>query len=367
MPEQRHIQPRLEVQATPVDQHGALDYEELARRGISPDEVFDFSANINPFGPSPAVGRALQKAAIERYPDRESLALRTVLAERSGLDRAQILVGNGTAELLWLIAMAFVRPGDRVLILNPTFGEYARSVALMGARVVSLRAGEEGCFTLAPETIHASLRSHSPRLAFICNPNNPTGTAFTREIINDFASNHPETLFVIDEAYLQFTPDLLSCMDLDVQNMLVLRSMTKDYALAGLRLGFTTGPQDLIEALAKVRPPWNVNAVAQEAGLAALMDEHYLRQCMVRLRAARDELLSGLIDLGLQPVPSTTHYFIIEVGNAAEFRRRLLEYRVQVRDCASFDLASYIRVSTRKADENVKLLSALEEVLPCCT
>jgi histidinol-phosphate/aromatic aminotransferase/cobyric acid decarboxylase-like protein len=119
----------------------------------------------------------------------------------------------------------------------------------------------------------------------------------------------------------------------------------------------------LIGALAKVRPPWNVNAVAQEAGLAALMDEAYLSQSLSRLQAAKADFLAGLRSLGLEPVPSATHYFILKVGNAIEFRRRLLGYKIQVRDCASFGLPDYIRVATRKPEENVQLLSALKEIL----
>jgi len=363
MPESKGILPRPEVQATPLDQHGALDYIELTRLGIVPDEIIDFSVNSNPFGPSPAVREALWRAVIERYPDRESLALRKALAENFSIDPAQLLVGNGTAELLWLVAIAFVRPGDRALVLKPTFGEYARSVALMGARVESIWAKEENNFTFNPETIHEALEAATPRLVFICNPNNPTGTALPAERIGELAAAHPNTLFVIDEAYIQFVPGLRSCISLNLPNLILLRSMTKDYALAGLRLGFAAGQPNLIEALAKVRPPWNVNAVAQEAGLAALMDEAHLSQSMAHLHAAKMDFLTGLHILGLHPVPSATHYFIIKVGNAVEFRRRLLAYRIQVRDCSSFGLPNYIRIATRKPDENARLLLALKENL----
>ena len=305
----------------------------------------------------------LEQVVIERYPDRESLALRAALTEKFGLELSQIMIGNGTAELLWLVAMAYFRPGDTTLILKPTFGEYARSAALMGAQVETLWGTEEDNFTFAVRTIQAALQATTPRLAFICNPNNPTGTTLGPETIRGLANAHPNTLFVIDEAYLQFVPDLSSCISLGLPNLLVLRSMTKDYAIAGLRLGYAAGPKDVIDALTKVRPPWNVNAVAQAAGLAALMDEKYLSQTMTHLHAAKGEFLSGIQNLGLQPVPSETHYFIIKVGNAEDFRRQLLAYKVQVRDCASFGLPDYIRIATRKPDENAKLLSAFKEIL----
>lgn len=357
------IQPRPEVQATPLDQHGALDFGELAHLGIAPDEIIDFSVNSNPWGPSPAVPEALQQVVIDRYPDRETLALRTALAEKNKLDTAQILVGNGTAELLWLIAMAFVQPGNTALILSPTFGEYARSVALMGAQIETIWATEENNFTFTPGTIYKALKTKSPRLTFICNPNNPTGNTFTPETIRELASTHPRTLFVIDEAYIQFVPKLSTCLSHELPNLLVLRSMTKDYAIAGLRLGYAAGPPDLIEALAKVRPPWNVNAVAQDAGLAVLLDEVHLTESLTRLHAAKIEFLASFRSLRLHPIPSKTHYFIIKVGNAAEFRRQLLAHKIQVRDCASFGLPEYIRVATRKPNENAQLLSALKEIL----
>ncbi len=363
MPERKGILPRPEVQGTSLERHGALDFEELACLGIAPDEIIDFSVNSNPFGPSPSVHEALQRVVIERYPDRESLALRQALAEKFGLHLAQIIVGNGTAELLWLVAMAFVRPGDRVLILRPTFGEYARSVTLMGAQVNSICAAEEDGFTFAVETLHNAVNATMPRLAFICNPNNPTGITLAPETIRELGIAYPNTLFVIDEAYIQFVPGITSCLTLDLPNVLVLRSMTKDYALAGLRLGFAAGPPDLIEALGEVRPPWNVNAMAQEAGLAALLDNEYLFQVMNRLHAAKEEFLQGLRTFGLHPIPSKTHYFIIKVGNAAEFRRRLLAHKIQVRDCTSFGLPTYVRIATKKPNENAKLLSVLKEVL----
>ncbi len=361
MPKSQKILPRPEVQRTPLDQHGALDFAELARLGISPDEIIDFSVNSNPYGPSPYVADAIQRAVIDRYPDRESLALRDALAQQFNLNRAQIIIGNGTAEILWLIALALVRPTDRALILAPTFGEYARSIALMGAHIERLQAQRD--FTFTAETIHQTLSVTAPRLAFICNPNNPTGSILAPQIIRELATAHPQTLFIIDEAYLQFVPQMPSSIALGLPNLLVLRSMTKDYAIAGLRLGYALGPVELIAALAKVRPPWNVNAVAQEVGLASLMDATYLSKTISRLQTAKRDLVNGIQALGLAPSPSATHYFLVHVRNAAEMRRQLLERRIQVRDCASFGLPEHIRIATKTPPENEKLLTALKEIV----
>jgi histidinol-phosphate aminotransferase len=358
----KNITPRPEIQNILLDQHGALDFAELAELGISPDEIIDFSVNSNPFGPSPAVHEALQQVVIDRYPDRESLSLRKALAKKFGLELAQIIAGNGTAELLWLSAIAFIRPNDRVLILAPTFGEYARSVALMGAQVETLWATEENNFVFSTESLYDALKTTSPRLAFICNPNNPTGTTLHSETIASLAKSHPKTLFVIDEAYIQFVPNMVSSISLGLPNLLILRSMTKDYAIAGIRLGYAVGPTDIIAALSKVRPPWSVNAAAQEVGLASLMDTEYLPRTLSHLRAAKQKFLAGFHSLGLEPIPSETHYFIIRVGKAAELRSQLLKHKLQVRDCASFGLPDHIRVATKKPTENEILLSKLKEI-----
>jgi L-threonine-O-3-phosphate decarboxylase len=357
------ITPRPEVAGTPLDAHGALDYSELKRLGINPDEVIDFSVNSNPYGPSPHVRQVLEQVALDRYPDRDCLALRGALSERYRVPAAQIVCGNGTAELLWLVAFAFIRPGDRALILGPTFGEYARSAALAGAQVAEIRASAERDYVTDTAAVENSLRHGSARLVFICNPNNPTGTLIPSEIIANWARQRPATLFVVDEAYIQFCPDVESTVAANIPNLLAVRSMTKDYALAGLRLGYAVGSREVIEALARVRPPWNVNAMALVAGLAALRDDEHLQTTLDRLLANREELIRGLKAVGLRPVPSGLHYFVVNVGDAADFRTRLLQHRVQVRDCASFGLPSHIRIAARRPEENARLLQAIREIL----
>jgi L-threonine-O-3-phosphate decarboxylase len=357
------IKPRPAVTETPLDAHGAFDYAELKQLGINPDEVVDFSTNANPYGPSPRVLEALKGVALDRYPDRECLALRYVLSEWHHISTERIVCGNGTAELLWLIAFAFVRPGDRVLILGPTFGEYARAAALAEAQVEEIRGNAMCGFVMDVAAVEERLRQTSARLVFICNPNNPTGTAIPPDVIAHWARSYPATLFVVDEAYIQFCPDLTSTVEVALPNLLTLRSMTKDYALAGLRLGYAVGSQGIIEALVKVRPPWNVNVLAQAAGVAALQDEKHLKTTLSRLHADRADLIDDLKALGLETVPSSTHYFIVDVGDGADFRARLLCHRIQVRDCASFGLPAYVRIATRRPEENKRLLRAIREVL----
>lgn len=354
--------PRPEVLAVRQVYHGGLDYAEFERLGLDPEAVLDFSVNNNPYGPSPKVQEALVNVPLDRYPDREALVLRRALADRLEVSTERILVGNGTAELLWMVALAFLRLGDRVLVLEPTFGEYTRVAALMGAQVEAWTAQAEQAFAAAPDEVAGCLRRAHPRVAFLCNPNNPTGTILPPDVIAAWAKDHPSTLFVVDEAYLSLARGLRSALTVAEENILVLRSMTKDYALAGLRLGYGVGHKAVTEALVRVRPPWNVNAMAQAAGVAALADEVHRQRSISRLMEAKETLVAGLSALGLTPLPSAVHFFLLNVGDGSAFRRALLDHGILVRDCASFGLPAYVRIATRRPEENGRLLTAIREL-----
>jgi len=206
------------------------------------------------------------------------------------------------------------------------------------------------------------LRENRPRLAFVCIPNNPTGVTVSLDVVGDWARISPETLFVVDEAYLAFAPGLRSAVTLTLPNVLVLRSMTKDYALAGLRLGYVVGHETIVDVLTRVRPAWNVSALAQAAGVAALSDQAYLDETLNALNKDKEVLVTGLRRSGWAPLPSTVHFFLLRVGDGAAFRRNLLRHRIQVRDCASFGLPAYVRIATRCPEENAQLLAALQDV-----
>ena len=356
---QRIPLPRPEVVASPLAHHGAADYAELERLGLNPGDVLDFSVNSNPYGPSPAVREALAEVPLDRYPDREALALRRALAKRLGVPPDRIVAGNGAAELIWCVAVAFLRPGDRGFVVEPTFGEYARAAVLAGSRVETWRADPARDFAIEPQAVAESLRRTQPRVAFLCNPNNPTGKTVPPGTLATWARVYSRTLFVVDEAYLAFAADVRSATTIDADNILVLRSMTKDYALAGLRLGYAVGHPDVVAALARVRPPWSVNAMAQAAGVAALAAEEHLRRSLSELARGKKALVAELGSLGLECLPSATHYFLVHVGDGAAFRSALLRRRVQVRDCASFGLPAYVRIATRRPEENARLLEAI--------
>jgi histidinol-phosphate aminotransferase len=310
------------------------------------------------------VRAAIAALRLDRYPDRESLVLRRALAERLQSSFAQILVGNGTAELIWLAAFANLKAGDDALILGPTFGEYQRVVRLMGAIPQYWNALPADGFALDVIEISRKLDSIFFRVVFLCNPNNPTGQVLPGKTITAWADAHPETLFIVDEAYLAFVAGMESVIHAGRHNLLVLRSMTKDYALAGLRLGYAVGDERVIQSLGCVCPAWNVNAAAQAAGLAALNDEAYQRFSLAQLQQEKHFLLDGLTALGFAPIPSQTQFFLVPVQNATVFRQRLLLHAILVRDCTSFGLPDHIRISTRKRVENLRLLETLKKVCP---
>ncbi len=358
------IASRPEIYATAPAHHGAFDYAELERLKLDPGAILDFSVNSNPYGPSPKVVEALAAVPLDRYPDREALGLRRALAEHLGIDPAHILVGNGSAELLWLAAFVYLQLCDWVLVVGPTFGEYSRTASLMGARIQTWQARVDENFAISSEAIHRQLHHLKPQIVFLCNPNNPTGYCLSLEMIGSWAEACPGTLFVVDEAYLAFSAQTRSALSLRLDNILVLRSMTKDYALAGLRLGYAVSHNlDLISTLTQVRPAWNVNGLAQTAGLAALEDQAYLHRCLDGLSQAKARLVTDLTTLGLPPVPSTTHFFLVHVNNGPAFRLALLKKKILVRDCTSFGLPAYVRIATRRSEENGRLVAEIESLI----
>jgi histidinol-phosphate aminotransferase len=358
------IASRLDNLALPPSVHGGLDYAELSRLGLVPDDVLDFSVNGNPFGPPSGVREVWAQVALDRYPDRACLALRATLAERNACSRAQVWVGNGTSELIWLLGLAYLRPGDAVVVVGPTYGEYAAAGKLMQARVETFAARQEDGFRPAVDALKALLRGARPRLTFLCNPNNPTGVYLQRATVETLVAANPDGLLVLDEAYAAFVADRWDAASLlETGRVVVLRSMTKDYALAGLRLGYLLACARVVEAVRRVQPPWSVNAVAQAAGLAALQSDTYCRDTLAETRRAASELRRALSALGLRVRPSDTHFFLVQVGDASQTRADLLRHGILVRDCTSFGLPAFVRIAARRPEENRRLIAAWRDPL----
>ncbi len=343
--------------------HGGPKQAELESFGLTPNDVIDFSVCSNPFAPPPEVKKAADKIVVNRYPDSESTELRECLSEKLSVPADNILAGSGAMEIIRLISLAYFRPGDSVLILEPTFGEYRVSCQIMGAEVISQWGEEKVNFCHQIEETTGLIKNYRPRAVFICNPNNPTGKYHSQQEIEAVLDASNETLVILDEAYVNFVDNIWPSLDLiERNNLVIIRSMTKDHALTGLRLGYAVAHTEIIESLRLVRPPWNINAVAQEVGKIILNGDDYLNSSRKKIRKTKQFLIGELGRLGFDMVPSDTNYFLFKVANSRDFRTALLKKGIMVRDCTSFGLPDYIRIAARTMPECKKLIEAIEKI-----
>ncbi len=344
--------------------HGALSDRERREAGLDGRRVLDFSVNTNPFGPPSGVLEAFRKVDVTRYPDPEGQGLRDVIAQRHGVAMESVVPGNGSVELIWLVASAYLEPGRWAAILGPTFGEYEAAARAAGARVALVRAEENRGFLPDPVVFQRALVRTKASVAFVCNPNNPTGVVLDPGLVRRWAQDYPNTLFVVDEAYLPFVRHGRSCLaGGPLENLLVLRSLTKDCAIPGLRLGYAVGHREVTRTLKTVQPPWSVNAAAQAAGVAALTYPGQSRLWEEELAQAKAYLTSSLRDLGLEVLPSETNFVLVRTGDGAGFRAGLLQEGCCVRDCASFGLPEYVRIGVRTLPECRELVAAVGRVM----
>ncbi|MFN8521489.1 MAG: histidinol-phosphate transaminase [Chloroflexota bacterium] len=319
--------------------------------------MLDFSANCNPLGPSPLALEALARVDVARYPDPTGLALRSALAAATGLSPDRLLIGNGSVELIWLLADVFLDAGDEALVVGPTFGEYAAAIRRAGARALEVTADERDDFRpdLAPVT--EAIRGKRPRLVYLCNPNNPTGTALDLPAIRSLLGALGQGLLVVDEAYVDFSFGVDTALALlDDARVVVLRSMTKSLGLAGLRLGYAAADPCVIDALGRARPPWTVNALALAAGVASLADGGHVASGLQVVSAAWSYLNRELGALGVMLRPSVTSFWLGRVADPPGLRLALLRHGLQIRDCSSFGLPHHVRIAARPLAECQRLV-----------
>jgi threonine-phosphate decarboxylase len=348
--------------------HGALDHAELAARGLRPEALLDFSSNLNPFGPPPGVGAALAALDPAPYPDRSCLRLREAIARQHDREIGQVLPGNGSNELIHLLARALLRPGDTTLVIGPTFGEYAYAGQLAGARLVEWRACAERGFAIDLDALLAQMSHLRPRLAWLCAPNNPTGVDLPTEAVRAIAEACAagDGFLVVDRTYTAFLREPYSLEPIrpgEMPALLELYSFTKSYAIAGLRLGYLLGDADLLARVAAFQPTWSVSSAAQAAGMAALADEEFLSRTLPRLWSASGALCDGLRRLDLPVWRGALPFMLVRTGDGAATRAALLERGCVVRDCASFGLAEWVRVAPRLPEDNVWLLRMWAEAI----
>jgi histidinol-phosphate aminotransferase len=345
----------------PRVEHGGPDFAELAALGIRADAMYDFSVNKNPLGASPRAVRALGLVEPSSYPDARCLRLRAGLGAAHDLHPDEVLVGNGSVELIWLLAQVYLAPGDGAVIVGPTFGEYEAAGRRSGAVIVQIDAGEADDFRPDVPRIVSAIRETRPRLVYLCNPNNPTGQVLELDEIRQVLAALGDGLLVVDEAYIDLADGVESVLALrdEDRRLVILRSLTKSHGLAGLRLGYLLADREIVDALGRHQPPWSVNSLAQAAGLAALGDEEHIAEGKKLARRARATLVDGLERLGFACVPTRASYWLVRVGDGRRVRDELLRRGILVRDCRSFGLPAYIRVAVRPLEECERLLAAL--------
>jgi len=362
--------------------HGGVDRTALRAEGATLDGLLDFSSNRAPLGAAPGVAAALARVDVEAYPDPRAAELATALAAYHGVSAGQVVVGNGSTELIRLIAQLALGPGDVALSLAPSFGEYELGTRLAGAEFAEVRlvrgaggaaggpaadrgSGAPAGFDVDEPALRVALGRLRPRLCWLCSPNNPTGAALGSALIERLAGDYPDTLFVLDEAYRDLLAEpQWSAALLAAGNLVVLHSLTKAWGLAGLRLGYALLEAGQAAALRAAAPPWNVNACAQAAGLAALADLAHYQGSVGLMRQGRDRLSAALRERGWQVEPSAAGFFLVDMGDAPAARRVLLRGGCLVRDCSSFGLPAHVRVSPRLPEQNERLLAAFAALAP---
>ncbi|MCF7708088.1 MAG: histidinol-phosphate transaminase [Verrucomicrobia bacterium] len=354
------------LDSLPVYQPGR-PIEEVARElGMPAEEIIKLASNENPFGPSPRAMEALRRSLekLHLYPDGNSFYLKGALAERLRMKPGNIVLGNGSNEVLELIGHALLEPGVEAVVSQYCFAVYPIVTHLFGAQLVTVPADELGHDLKAMRNAVTG----RTRVVFVANPNNPTGTLIPNADLIAFIEDMPSNiLVVVDEAYTEFLeepPDLLPLIrEQRVPNLVVTRTFSKIFGLAGLRIGYGVGHSELIAALEKTREPFNLNAAAQTAALAALDDDEHVDKTKSNNREELRKLESALESRGLEYVPSAGNFSLVRVGHGATVFRGLQKEGVIVRPMAGYGLPEWIRVTVGTPPENRRFLEALDRVL----
>lgn len=331
--------------------------------------ALDFSTNVNAWGPAPTVLRALRELDPAPYPDPDASAPREAAGFLWRIGPERVVFGAGATDLIHTLTRTYLRPGDRALVANPAFGEYALAAELAGAEVCGVGtrgvAADPSCDDLV-----AAIEATRPRLVFVASPSSPLGVNRPVHELGRLAdATSPFGLLVLDESYRSFADLRLSGPTLPEHDTVVhVRSVTKDCALAGLRAGFLVAPTDVCSALEALRPAWNTGAPAQAAAAAALSPEGvaYTEGTLVRLADERVRLARALTLEDLAVCPSSTNYLCARAPDTPALATTLERVGIRVRDCASFGLAGYVRVAVRTPEEDDRLVRAVREALGRC-
>jgi histidinol-phosphate aminotransferase len=332
------------------------------------DEVIKLASNENPLGPSKLAQQAIIEALgdLHRYPDGGAVDLKAALAEKNGVSTKQVLVGNGSDDCIKLISETFVNPGDEVVVPSPSFSQYWFGTQLMAGTTVPVELTAE--FEYDFDKMLAAITDRT-KLVYLCSPNNPTGTYIKHDDLQAFLDRVPShVLVILDEAYNEYVTEDDYAQGIHFlkagYNVLVMRTFSKMYSLAALRIGYVYGKEDLIEAINRTREPFNVNALAQRAAIAALGDTEHVEASRALNRAGFEQLTAGLQKLGYATVPTQSNFLIFDTGlDDKEVFQQLLQLGMITRSGTALGIPGYLRVSIGTAEENVKFLASFEKVV----
>ncbi|HEX4139849.1 MAG TPA: histidinol-phosphate transaminase, partial [Candidatus Methylacidiphilales bacterium] len=322
--------------------------DDVARElGLDPAHIIKLASNENPLGPSPRAMEAMHREVgrVHFYPDGGGFHLRNAIAEKFGLGRENVVLGNGSNEIIELLFHTFTRPGIHDIIT----ARHAFAVYTLMAQLFGVRAHVVDDVDFTPD-LPAMLRAVTPqtRLIFLASPNNPTGTRVTNEALADFLANLPQhVIAVLDEAYYEFLdnpPDTVARVKAG-ERVVLMRTFSKIQGLAGLRIGYGLAPADIADLLQRARQPFNTNAIAQAGAIAGLADIEHQQKTKTITDEGRQLMESNFAKMGLKYVPSSANFVLVHVGDGGEVFRRLMKKGVIVRSMVSYHLPAYIRVS----------------------
>ncbi|MGA3060251.1 MAG: threonine-phosphate decarboxylase CobD [Candidatus Bathyarchaeia archaeon] len=352
--------------------HGGEVSNAASKSGFKREEILDFSSSVNPLGPSKEALKAAKNSfkEIPAYPDSNSNDLRQAIANHfNGLNKNNVIVGNGSTELIYLFAEAFLRKGETAIIPAPTFGEYENAVRKTGEipKFVKLNSN----FNI--DAAHFEHEIAGAKIIFLCNPNNPTSILIPNETLTGIIEQAlgQESLVFLDEDFLEFVENekALSMINKikSYPNLFILRSFTKIFGLTGLRVGYGIASKEIINVLLCSKIPWNVNCLAQTAAVAALKDQEHLRVTRELIKKEKARLLAELREIkSFKIFEPDANFFFIDIRKsgftATELSNNLLSQGILIRDCTSFRGLDqyYIRVAVKTSAENERLIEALK-------
>lgn len=336
------------------------------QRELGLSDVVKLASNENPLGASPRAMSAMRDALgeVARYPDGNGFELKAALARHHGVSPEQIVLGNGSNDVLELAARVFLRPGSAAVYSQHAFAVYPLVTQAMGASGIETPAREFGHDLGA---MRAAVTAET-RIVFIANPNNPTGTLLPAGEIKAFLEAAPrQVLVVLDEAYFEYLPPELRGDSVSwlprFPNLVISRTFSKAYGLAGLRVGYALGSREVADLMNRVRQPFNVNSVAQAGAVAALADQDFVQRSHDLNAQGMAQLTEGFRTLGITYIPSFGNFVSFRIGDARRAYQRMLERGVIVRPIGSYGLPAHLRVSVGLPDENERFLKALQGVL----